>query len=223
VQLEDALGASWYDKDWPPPAELELLRRSRLKPGARVFDLGAHHGVVALVLAAEVGAGGRVLAVEAGAYEARLAERNRTLNGAANVDVLHAAVAERSGTLRFGVDGEVAAGESGAVEVPAFSIDDLAARHGDPDVLYIDVEGFECQALRGARRTLAGRPDCFVEIHHPRQLARYGGSQAEILELIPESAYERFFARSQDEPFQRLEDGSQLPSQRCFLVARARA
>src|SRR5271167_4070744 len=49
--------------------------------------------------------------------------------------------------------------------VPAFSVDDLARTHGTPGVLFIDVKGFECEALRGARETLSSAPDLFVEVH----------------------------------------------------------
>jgi hypothetical protein len=34
-----------------------------------------------------------------------------------------------------------------------------------PDILFIDVEGFEVHALKGATHTLQGRPDCFIEVH----------------------------------------------------------
>jgi hypothetical protein len=51
VRLADPLAKGWYDHDWPELAEITLLRKGRLHEGARVFDLGAHQGVVALVLA----------------------------------------------------------------------------------------------------------------------------------------------------------------------------
>src|SRR5437868_6156695 len=65
IELADPLGAAWYDRDWPALPEIELLSRHRLRPGARVFDLGAHQGVVALMLAQAVGPDGQVVAVEA--------------------------------------------------------------------------------------------------------------------------------------------------------------
>src|SRR5262245_32903595 len=79
VVITDPVGADWYDHDVPLPPEVPLLRRGRLRTGARVFDLGAHQGVVALILARIVGAGGQVVAVEAMAHNARCAEENRAL------------------------------------------------------------------------------------------------------------------------------------------------
>ena len=47
----------------------------------------------------------------------------------------------------------------------AYSIDDMTARFGRPDMLYVDIEGYECRVFHGAAKTLATDPDCFVEMH----------------------------------------------------------
>ena len=84
---------------------------------------------------------------------------------------MHAAVARSSGRLGFGHNGTVddGAGRWGRIPVPAWSIDDLADHYEVPDVVFIDVEGFEHQALLGAARTLEGGPDWFVEVHANEQ------------------------------------------------------
>src|SRR4051812_28951127 len=41
--------AERYDGDWPELAEIQWLQERRLKPGARVFDLGASVGVIAMM------------------------------------------------------------------------------------------------------------------------------------------------------------------------------
>src|SRR5271169_990693 len=65
LELVDPMGAGWYDHDWPELPEITLLKRHRLRRGARVFDIGAHQCVVAMMLAKTVGPDGSVLAVEA--------------------------------------------------------------------------------------------------------------------------------------------------------------
>ncbi len=57
VSIEDPVGDAWYDCDWPLN-EVGELRRRGLDRGAVAFDLGAHQGVVALVLADAVGSQG---------------------------------------------------------------------------------------------------------------------------------------------------------------------
>jgi FkbM family methyltransferase len=161
VRLEDGLAASWYDKDWPTPGEFDRLPLD----GATVFDLGAHQGVVALILARRAQ---HVVAVEAVAHNARVAEINRSLNGQRNLTIVHAAITAGGGTVHLAEELNARLsthGRVGKVGVRAVTVDGLAAEHGHPDVLYIDVEGAEIEALRGAARTLARKPTLFIEVH----------------------------------------------------------
>lgn len=189
VLLGDVVGASWYDQDWAMP-ELAVLRTGRLGPGATVFNIGAHQGVVAMVLACEVGRTGRVIAVEADRFHATLAETNRVANGIERMIVRHAAVGAAAGRLTHDAT-------TGAIQfearhgdvVPALTIDDLTAEYGAPDVIYMDVEGFEGVAIRGAAATLAaGTVDVLIEVHGP-WLQRYQTALTGILRAFPEQAY----------------------------------
>jgi FkbM family methyltransferase len=221
VELVDPMGAGWYDHDHPELPEIALLKQHALRRGARVFDIGAHQCVVALVLAKTVGPNGFVLAVEASPENYEAGEQNRKLNGLDNCRVLHGAGAAESGTLIFnrGTNGQVddGSGEWGQVKVEAYSVDDLANQFGAPDVLFIDVEGFECEVLRGAQKTLAGRPDCFVEVHVNAGLEKFGGSVSKVLSLFP-AGYE-FFAAVPDKSFAPLQKDSAMLLDRFFLVA----
>ena len=137
-----------------------------------------------MILAHHVGPSGQVVAVEALPHNARLAAVNRDLNGFAQVHVEAAAVADRPGELEIAMDLDAhvkhAATDIGTVRVPAVTVDELAEWHGPPDVLFIDVEGYECHALRGAARTLERRPDCYVEVHGGCGLEQAGGSVGQI-------------------------------------------
>ena len=173
------------------------------------------------MLARTVGPDGSVVAVEANPLNCRAGERNISLNGVTNCQVLQAAGAASSGTLTFNVgqNGQVddGSGEWGRMEVKAVSVDDLTAAHGVPDVLFIDVEGFECELLRGAQRTLAARPDCFVEVHVGAGLEKFGGSVEKVLSFFPEG-YE-FYAAVPEQSFVPLDRGSEVLSDRFFLIA----
>jgi FkbM family methyltransferase len=221
VELVDPMGEGWYDHDHSELAEIALLKQHGLRPGVRVFDIGAHQCVVAMMLAKTVGPQGFVLAVEASPVNCEAGERNRELNGLENLKILHAAGAAQSGTLVFnrGTNGQVddGSGEWGQIEVNSYSVDDLAARFGQPDVLFIDVEGFECELLRGAKNTLARGPDCFVEVHVNAGLEKFGGSVSQVLSLFPPGY--AFFASVPEGSFLPLREDSGVLRDRFFLVA----
>jgi len=190
ICLVDQKSASWYDQERDFEPEIAALRRHRLKPGAIVFDLGAHQGVVATALAKLVAPDGRVVALEASPRDASAARRNVQLNSCTNLTVINAAVADRVGELQFESKGLVHSGNRGepTVTVPARTIDDLAFEFGSPDVLFIDIDGYEVHALRGAQRVLSTRPDCYIEVHGPL-LDRYGVRPQEVIDILHAHAY----------------------------------
>lgn len=234
VSIEDPLAQGWYDHDWPRLAEIGLLaERGRLRRGARVFDLGAHQCVLALMLTAEVGSSGLVVAVEATPHNAEVGLRNVALNvgsgaveGAANVVVCNAVASAAEGTIAFAptLNGHVAAGRRGGyafspVELPAVTVDSLARTYGPPDVVFVDVEGFEQRVLEGAAATFAAvRPDWFVEVHAGGPLEGQGGSAAGVLSHFTDRGYRVLVGNSDEgghyEPLQ-----GPAPDCRFHLVA----
>jgi FkbM family methyltransferase len=226
ICIADPTAERWYCSDWPLPAELAFMQSHRLVPGAKVFDLGAHQSVVALMMARIVGPTGFVLAVEGNAHNAEISRRNCELNGVSHLQVVSAAVSDRPGTLYFNerLNGQVACDASwGRVAVEAVTVDQLSARFGMPDILYIDVEGYECNVLKGATSTLQHGADCFVEVHVGVGLEQLQGSTDEILRSFPSDRYELFVASGSDaslEPsFVPLGADTSVFSDRFFLIA----
>jgi FkbM family methyltransferase len=225
VQLVDPLSAGWYDHDWAELPEIAALRGRCLRAGARVFDVGAHQGIVALMLAREIGPSGQVVAVEPNPHNAAAAMTNRDLNQLHQVEILEAAVSDRSGTLIFseGLDGQLddGSGSSGRMTVVSTTVDALAARFGMPDLVMIDAEGAECLVLAGAQRVLASTADFAVEVHVGCGLEKLGGSVDRLLASFPPNRYTVLARSEADEAFRPVTTDDPLTRDRFFLLALA--
>ena len=136
--------------------ELDFLR-SNVSAGGTFVDLGANVGTYALVLARQVGADGKVIAVEPHpVIHARLAF-NRHASAADQVRLVAAAVGPVDGELLIETDGgnlgasHVVSGapSAGAIKVPALRLMRILIEAGvtSVDALKIDIEGFEDRAL----------------------------------------------------------------------------
>ena len=189
LSIQDAKGQSWYDHDRDFEPEIERLRPF-LETARVVFDLGAHQGVVVQALAHLAPDDAAVVAVEANRPDYEIAVENQRLNAAPNLTILYAAVASESGTLRFARSGRVFTGGAGEQvdEVRALTIDELAGEYGPPDVLFMDVDGSEADALRGATETLKAHPPLYCEVHRDF-LADRGDSVADVIATLHVAGY----------------------------------
>jgi len=146
-------------------AAMVALYRDFVKPGALVFDIGAHVGDR---ISAFRKLGARVIAVEP---QPALIKVLRALYGRDLAVVIEPqAIGRASGTLELALNldnptvssaspafvraADGAPGWEGqawtrAIEVPVTTLDALIARYGPPAFIKIDVEGFEAEALTG--------------------------------------------------------------------------
>ncbi|MCA2185591.1 FkbM family methyltransferase [Nonomuraea cavernae] len=161
-----------------------------------IFDVGANIGVYACTGAARVAAGGRLVAFEPVpenlAYLRRNVERNE-LTGRVSVEPM--AVGDSPGELTVHLSGEQSGKHSAAaanvgtpvetITVPMTSIDAYLADRGltPPDLVKIDVEGYEGFVLRGATQALAASPTLLFELH-PELQANCGCDASELLDLV---------------------------------------
>ena len=218
MHIEDRVAEEWYDKDWELPHEIRFLAGHGLQPGALVFDLGAHQCLIAMLLGRQVGPNGLVIAVEANPHNADVAERNLELNHVSNVSVIHAMISSTIGTDRASASFNSSRDSSAIASdvVSTLTIDDMARRLGLPNVIFMDIEGFEIEALKGAHETLQQPRTWFVELHGDEQLSRYGAANEDILRYFPREAYTAFVCEEDETAFRVLRDNP--PKERCFLV-----
>ena len=151
--------------------EKQAVIRRLVKPGMKVFDVGANAGFYTLAFARLVGEGGHVWSFEPLEENVQNLRRHVALNEFANVSVVQAAVAERAALralrpVRAMPTGRLA--EGGDCDVQTVSLDEFCDRAGIecPDVIKLDIEGGESLALKGAGRLLAqGKATILLALH----------------------------------------------------------
>lgn len=151
----------------------------RIRPGMTCFDIGANVGAYVLQLAHWSAPNGRVAAFEPNAgARAVLASHIEWNSLEDRVDVVPFAVSSEEGSqilYAAGADGmsrlaqvnDALADSALRVTVPVTTIDLYCAQQKiSPDVILLDIEGFEIQALAGAEETIRSRrPIVVVEMH----------------------------------------------------------
>jgi FkbM family methyltransferase len=153
------------------PATQAVLE-SMLRPGDVVFDIGANLGYFTLVMAKQVGPGGRVVSFEPDPEMFSALTRNigRNVDDSNGIVALPAAIGAEAGSVRFARGWRSTRGRvvsaGGDFEVEAMKVDDAADRMGVPRLIKIDVEGAEVDVLLGARAILKSeKPLVLVEVH----------------------------------------------------------
>jgi FkbM family methyltransferase len=176
-------------------AYTELFTRL-VRPGDTVLDLGANHGVYALIAAQAVGPSGRVHAFEPNPRLAHLVDLSLRLNGFGWAQVHAVGASDAAGTARlvftdsFSGGGTVAAGAEAArqpgVDCRLVVLDEVFADPSfRPDVVKMDVEGHEGRVLRGMRGILARTPGIRILMEFaPEMMARAGVPAAEVVALL---------------------------------------
>src|SRR5689334_9766588 len=150
-----------------------------VQPGMTVYVVGAHVGIHVLYIGGLLKGQGKIYAFEGWPENLAVLKQNIGLNPQLGVEInpVQQCVARESGTIvmaRGGSDGKhhiAGEGESSSetLEVPATSLDDFWWKTGvNPDLILIDIEGYELDALQGAEKLIrACKPRLILE-HHNR-------------------------------------------------------
>ncbi|MBU0628100.1 MAG: FkbM family methyltransferase [Nanoarchaeota archaeon] len=157
-----------------------FLIKKELKPGDCVLDIGANIGYYALIEASIVGAEGKVYAIEPETSNFSLLLRNIKVNNFSGIiDAFNIAASDKNGFSKFYI---TKASNShtmlpGSVHkivrhatVRTTKIDSFLEGKRKVDLIRMDIEGYECEVIDGAMKTLesADYPlKLIIEIHPP--------------------------------------------------------
>ncbi len=149
------------------------------QPGMVACDVGASIGYMSLLLAKRVGKNGQVFSFEPLPSNQERLQKNLELNPQLNVKLIHKAVAEKAAKTVFLVHSSGGMGKlrgslgkntdyENKIEVETVSLDDFVykEKNAAPNIIKIDIEGGEVQALKGMQRLLKeSRPVLLLELH----------------------------------------------------------
>ncbi len=170
-----------------------------IKSGETVFDLGANHGFYTLLAAASTGPAGKVHSFEANPRFAQLANMSAQVNGFGGyVKVHQVAVGQKEGEAVLSFNHEFSGGGSlfggrhqETVACRVVSLDEMfPAPEFLVDVIKMDIEGAEGQALFGMRKLLERSVNVRIMLEFaPEMLLGSGVTPAEAIGLLRELGF----------------------------------
>lgn len=201
--------------------------RALARPGDIVFDVGGHHGLMALVASRAVGASGSVITFEPNPAAREQLRHHIKLNNAANVTVVPAVLSERTGSVPFYVQTGLVTWNSSIVRefvdprheiesiaVESMTLDGFVEESGQtPTLIKIDTEGSDFAVLRGADRTLRKSHPFLVMEFNPKAAERTNTKISEIVDYLRSLSYTLwvpqrdvlgYYRFSRREPFDEL-------------------
>ncbi|MFF0223199.1 FkbM family methyltransferase [Streptomyces sp. NPDC004629] len=180
-------------------ADEDAAIRKTVTAGTTVLDIGAHIGYFSLLMSQLVQSHGRVISVEADAWNHQLLVQNLLRNGASNVTPVFAAAGDRPGIAHLRRDKEGNTGDHRVLDqpselghpVPVIALDDILDDVPGIDFVKVDLQGGDHLAILGMRRTLHRcRPRMLVEFWPPGIRER-GADPVEVLRVYSSLGFTR--------------------------------
>jgi FkbM family methyltransferase len=208
-------------------AVFDYLKR-HVQAGMTVFDVGAHVGLFTVLLARWVGSTGRVFAFEPAPLTRAALMDHLALNEMNNrVSVRQLAVSDQEGsallyTVANSPENTLSANhgrlpQARGATVTVTTLDAFCASQSlIPNIIKIDIEGFEIHALRGARRILEhSRPIVVVEMH-PMNWPEIGMTSTQAKQFLDGLKYRLRPLDGQADPLAEYGHVALEPNERAF-------
>jgi FkbM family methyltransferase len=153
----------------------QYLDFANLKEGDVVLDLGAYSGLTTIAFSRAVGKKGKVISLEPDVFNFQYVEKNINENNSFdNIQLLNAAVWNKTGTLEFSTEQNMGSsatcvvGNRGIVrEIPCFTLSDIAKMYNLESIDFIkcDIEGAEAYIFDDYDFFNKYKPKIILETH----------------------------------------------------------
>ena len=163
LDLKDhAVGREVANGEYEP--HVTKIFRTYLKPGMRVLDIGANIGYFSLLSSSLVGESGVVFAIEPNMNNCRFIQASKNLNNFTNISIMQFAAHSSTGILSINSsfsNGTTTCPSANldilmtSNSVAAIQLDNIKEFDKGIDLIKVDVEGAEYNALLGAKKLIS--------------------------------------------------------------------
>jgi FkbM family methyltransferase len=223
--VADPIGQASYDladrRTLTP--NLRFIRDHCINEGDVVFDCGAHHGFMAILLSRWTGNTGAVLAFEPIPNNANTIRANVELNRIHNIVVEEKAIGDGAGWAFFSLSAQPRMTPESRAEYRVVKTSLDAYAQLKPHLLVLDVEGAELEALHGAREILRRHPKLVIQVY-PGESDRAWQRLEGLLSLLDADAYDFWIQRNASMPPERFDRRAPLTAEgRLYAIPRRTA
>lgn len=175
--------------------EIELLRQ-HIKPGAIVLDIGANIGFYAKILSDLVGEKGKVHCFEPDITN--FEHLKKATAGISNILINNKAVGPKTEKLKIYTSKNINVDHrtykpddfDKEIDIDAVSIDDHLNGNLKVDIIKMDIQGFEMQAVKGMAKTFQNNPQLkLISEFWPYGLRKAGSSLTEYYNFFKDLGF----------------------------------
>lgn len=176
---DDGVERSLYYTGSYESGTLDFIK-NHLKKGDCFVDVGANIGLMSIEASRSVGNEGKVYSFEPHPTTVKILQFNIDLNAIKNIDVIEKGVGSKSGEAKIYDRWDVNRGgasllssntEQESYDIQIVSLDEVLEKD-EVEMIKIDIEGFELEALKGAKSILSSKTppilivECTEETEH---------------------------------------------------------
>lgn len=184
----------WYDLG------MQMTLAAAVCPGDTVVDIGANRGMFALVAARQVGASGVIHCFEPNPKSVAILHQDLDQNEIQNVIVHNFGLSNENRELTLTIpcinSGEATFGRSAYEEteeiIAPVRIGDQVLEDVIPDLIKVDVEGYETRAIEGLSKTIVRSLPLIITEVIEQHLQRAGTSADELFGVMEGFGYRGF-------------------------------
>lgn len=230
---DDGVERSLYYTGSYESGTLDFIK-NHLKKEDCFVDVGANIGLMSIEASKAVGSQGKVYSFEPHPKTVKILRFNIDLNSIKNIDVIEKGIGSKSGEAKIYDRWDVNRGgasllssnsEQDSYDIQIVSLDEVL-ENVKVDMIKIDVEGFELEALKGAKKILSSKTPPILIVECTLETEHQGYTREELYKWLKNTNcnykfYKLKGSKSRKSKLKEITDQSDLPTHdNLFCIAK---